>query len=219
MFDPFTTCFTFLLHHNPIDRQTRSRQPRRSSSFFSSNSFSRDDHNGKEAIVSVSNQFKQVFKLIDANGDGKISASELSHVLACLENAEKKKKKKKKKKKELAEKEAEGIVKVLDFNGDGFVDLDEFMMVVMKEEEEDAEEEEGELRDAFLIYDSDRNGLISAKELRRVMLSLGWRDCSVGDCKKMIGAVDLNGDGFVDFHEFRSMMRSSSVTVLSNRHH
>ncbi|KAI9080011.1 hypothetical protein K1719_038076 [Acacia pycnantha] len=201
MFDPFTNCFTFLLHHNPITGPRRRRRTTRA--------WFRDDED--EAISGVSSQFRQVFKLIDANGDGKISASELGDIIVCLGSSPNSKKTDK----GLAVKEAEGIVRVLDFNGDGFVDMDEFMMVVKKEEKEEEDDDEDdeereELKDAFLIYDSDRNGLISAKELRRVMVNLGWTDCSIRDCKNMIRAVDLNGDGFVDFHEFRAMMRSNS---------
>ncbi|XP_047151998.1 probable calcium-binding protein CML23 [Vigna umbellata] len=154
--------------------------------------------------MELSSQFHQVFKLIDSNGDGKISTAELSEVLACLGYN-----------KCSAAKEAEGMVRVLDFNGDGFVDLDEFMVVVMngmeKEKEEEEEEEEkidDYLMDAFLVFDTDKNGLISAKELHRVLFNLGSENCSLKDCKRMIKGVDKNGDGFVEFQEFRCMMRS-----------
>ncbi|TQE14277.1 hypothetical protein C1H46_000196 [Malus baccata] len=36
------------------------------------------------ATMEVSNQFNQVFKVMDANGDGKISPLELSNMLLCL---------------------------------------------------------------------------------------------------------------------------------------
>lgn len=154
--------------------------------------------------MELSTQFHQVFKLIDTNGDGKISATELSEVLSCLGYN-----------KCTADKEAEGMVRVLDFNGDGFVDLDEFMIVMngMEEEKEEKfgsgmEHGGGYLMDAFLIFDTDKNGLISAKELQRVLINLGCDNCSLRECKRMIKGVDKNGDGFVDFEEFRSMMQS-----------
>lgn len=149
--------------------------------------------------MKVSSQFQQVFKLIDTNGDGKISITELSEMLSCLGY-----------KKSIAAKEAEGMVRVLDFNGDGFVDLDEFMVVMNGIEGGkvgSGKDQDDYLRDSFLVYDTDKNGLISAKELQRVLLNLGCDNCSLRECKQMIKGVDKNGDGFVDFEEFRSMMK------------
>ncbi|RYR72038.1 hypothetical protein Ahy_A02g006234 isoform B [Arachis hypogaea] len=151
--------------------------------------------------MNLSRQFQQVFKLIDSNGDGKISTTELSETLLCLGYN-----------KCMAKKEAERMVRALDFNGDGFVDFDEFMVVMREgiattEEEEEEEDQDEYLMDAFHVFDSDKNGLISAKELRRVLVNLGCDRCSIRECKRMIKSVDKNGDGFVDFDEFRSMMK------------
>lgn len=144
------------------------------------------------SAMEVSNQFRKVFEAIDENGDGKISPSELSQVLVCLGYN-----------KSIATKEAEGMVRAMDCNGDGYVDLDEFMDVVIST---GGEEEHEHLMDAFLVFDTDKNGKISAEELRRVLDNLGCDKCSLGECRKMIKGVDKDGDGFVDFEEFRLMM-------------
>ncbi|CAL5192553.1 unnamed protein product [Lathyrus oleraceus] len=151
--------------------------------------------------MGISNQFKQVFKLIDTNGDGKISASELSELLSCLGYKD-----------SIAAKEAEGMVNMLDSNRDGFVDLEEFMVVMDNKEGKfgcatDKEQDEY-LMDAFLVFDTDKNGLISARELKRVLINLGFDHCSIRECKVMIKGFDKNGDGFVDYEEFRTMMKS-----------
>lgn len=150
--------------------------------------------------MEASNQLKQVFEFFDANGDGKISPLELSEVLHSLGHE-----------KSMASKEAEGMVKQMDCNGDGFIDLDEFM-IVMESDKAIGEngKEEDDLRNAFLIFDSDKNGFISAKELQRVLVSLGCSNCSLRECRKMIKGVDKDGDGFVDFEEFKSMMSAGS---------
>ncbi|XP_022757109.1 calcium-binding protein CML24-like [Durio zibethinus] len=146
--------------------------------------------------MELSGQFRQVFKVIDANGDGKISSLELSEVLLCLGHE-----------KSTAYKAAEGMIREIDFNGDGFIDLDEFMHAVNTDGAICSNNSEEDYHmDAFLIFDSDKNGLISAKELRKVLVSLGFSKCSLQECKRMIKGVDKDGDGFVDFKEFRSMM-------------
>ncbi|KAF9616935.1 hypothetical protein IFM89_033005 [Coptis chinensis] len=146
------------------------------------------------AAMEVSNQLKHVFKIIDANGDGKISSLELGEVLLCLGHE-----------KATVAKEAEGMVKVVDYNGDGFIDLDEFMDVVGGNSDDGSNKDDG-LLDAFHVYDSDKNGFISAKELFNVLSSLGYDKCTLHECSLMIQSVDKDGDGQVDFQEFRSMM-------------
>ncbi|KAL3536934.1 hypothetical protein ACH5RR_000300 [Cinchona calisaya] len=157
------------------------------------------------AAMEVSNQLKQVFKIIDKNGDGKLSPLELSEVLLSLGHE-----------KSLATKEAEGMVREMDCDGDGFVDLDEFMMVVDSAENQQVGsflDKEGDvLPQAFQFFDADKNGFISAKELQRVLLSLGCQNCSLRECKRMIKGVDKDGDGFVNFEEFKSMMSAGCST-------
>ncbi|KAL5727972.1 hypothetical protein ACHQM5_001106 [Ranunculus cassubicifolius] len=147
------------------------------------------------ATMEVSNQLEQVFKVIDANGDGKISSLELGEVLLCLGHE-----------KGTVAEEAEGMVKVVDYNGDGFIDLDEFMDVVGENKEGDGSNKDDGLLDAFRIFDLDKDGFISAKELLNVFSSLGYDKCSLQECSNMIQGVDKDGDGLVDFEEFRSMM-------------
>nr|CAB3469702.1 unnamed protein product [Digitaria exilis] len=81
------------------------------------------------------------------------------------------------------------------------------------EEEEDAGEEEDErdLRDAFDVFDGNKDGLISAEELGTVLGSLGLRRAgdgrpAVAECRDMIRLVDSDGDGMVSFEEFKRMM-------------
>ncbi|XP_043715219.1 probable calcium-binding protein CML23 [Telopea speciosissima] len=172
---------------NRVKRSNR-RKPRRLFSSF-------DWITSPFANMEVSNQLKQVFKLIDANGDGKISPLELGEVLLCLGHE-----------KLTAVREAEGMVRELDCNGDGYIDLDEFMDVVGHKDEIGCRGKEDDLRDAFLMFDSDRNGYISANELQSVFVSLGHEKCSLDECFLMIRGVDKDGNGLVDFEEFKSMM-------------
>ncbi|XP_042410067.1 probable calcium-binding protein CML36 [Zingiber officinale] len=67
-------------------------------------------------------------------------------------------------------------------------------------------EAEGELREAFAVFDADGDGKISAEELRSVLDKLGDEACSLEDCRRMIHGVDTDGDGFVCFNDFARMM-------------
>lgn len=149
--------------------------------------------------MEASSQLKQVFKLIDTNGDGKLSALEVKQVLLRLGHE-----------KGEAAREAEGIVREMDCDGDGFVDLDEFMIVMGSDGSEDPENgmicRESVMMAAFKVFDADGNGLICAKELKSVLGRLGCGKCSTKECRKMIKGVDRDGDGFVNFHEFKVMM-------------
>ena len=130
------------------------------------------------------------------NGDGKISSAELGSIMGSLGH-------------KATEEELAKMIEVFDADGDGFINLQEF--VELNTKEIDPEELLDNLREAFSVYDIDGNGSISAEELHKVMRSLG-DDCSVADCRQMISGVDRNGDGLISFDEFKVMM-SAGLSV------
>ncbi|KAK8568164.1 hypothetical protein V6N13_106097 [Hibiscus sabdariffa] len=54
---------------------------------------------------------------------------------------------------------------------------------------------------AFRTFDLDCDGKISAEEVMEMLRRL-WENCSLEECKKMVRAVDTDGDGMVDMDEF-----------------
>ncbi|GAB4860980.1 hypothetical protein Ancab_036140 [Ancistrocladus abbreviatus] len=136
-------------------------------------------------------ELKKVFDRFDANGDGLISASELVAVMKALGS-------------ETSPEEVDRMMEEMDSDKDGFVNLEEFADFCGKQVDGD-ETGSGELKDAFDMYDQDKNGLISATELHLVLRRLG-ENCTVQDCTKMIQSVDSDGDGNVSFEEFKKMM-------------
>ncbi|XP_078444181.1 putative calcium-binding protein CML18 [Wolffia australiana] len=138
---------------------------------------------------------EEVFKKFDANGDGKISSSELADVVRALSGTE-----------AASEGEIRRMMEEMDADGDGFVDLKEFVAFHGGVAGGTAVGSEKELEDAFRIYDLNGDGLISPKELHKVLKSLG-DSCSLRDCSRMISSVDADGDGKVNLQEFKKMMK------------
>ena len=62
-----------------------------------------------------------------------------------------------------------------------------------------------ELRGAFDLYDLDKNGLISTN-VQEVLRRLGEK-CTLVECSKMISSFNIDGDGHVNFEEFKNMMK------------
>ncbi|KAH7673978.1 Calmodulin and related proteins (EF-Hand superfamily) protein [Dioscorea alata] len=134
----------------------------------------------------------RMFHTFDENGDGKISPEEL---YKCVQNVDRKEL-------HLSMEEAKAIVEMLDSNGDGLLDLNDFVTLM---ECECKEEECKILRDAFQVYEMEGQGCITPKSLSCALARLGQRR-SVDECAAMIRHFDLNGDGVISFDEFRIMM-------------
>uniref|UniRef100_A0A0E0DXS2 EF-hand domain-containing protein n=1 Tax=Oryza meridionalis TaxID=40149 RepID=A0A0E0DXS2_9ORYZ len=158
-----------------------------------------------------------VFSTFDHDGDGFITAAELEESLKRLGIAVS------------SAAEAAALVARVDANSDGLIDIHEFRELydsipkrrkshqqhplpstAADEEEDEAEEEERDLREAFDVFDGNKDGLISAEELGTVLGSLGLRQHggrpAVAECRDMIRLVDSDGDGMVSFEEFKRMM-------------
>ena len=68
---------------------------------------------------------------------------------------------------------------------------------------------EGELKEAFCVFDRDEDGFICPGELWNVMRRLGWKEGAMyEDCVRMIHAFDDDGDGKISFIEFRRMIEN-----------
>jgi len=61
------------------------------------------------------------------------------------------------------------------------------------------------LKEAFALFDCDRDGEITIKELGKVMMTHGFQP-SEEELRDMIRNVDTNANGAIDFNEFIDMM-------------
>ena len=126
-------------------------------------------------------------------------------------------------------KDIEEMVENLDFNKDGFVDIGEFreLYEMVKEKKNDegnkvSEDDDEDLKEAFKVFDDNKDGLITVEELGLVLSSLGLKQGNrKEECMEMISKVDVDGDGMVNFDEFKMMMRArcSSTSASSKLLH
>lgn len=149
------------------------------------------------------------FEVFDRNGDGKICEEELAAVLRSLGQP-------------ASDAEIASLIKEVDANGDGYIDLEEFIELntrSIRSSDSSSSESEGESEDvnqealasAFGVFDADKNGFISADELQRVLVAFGDSNVSLDECRHMIQCVDEDGDQMVNFREFVSLMSGTLV--------
>ena len=128
-------------------------------------------------------EFKEAFSLFDKDGDGTITTKELGTVMRSLGQNP-------------TEAELQDMINEVDADGNGTIDFPEFLtMMARKMRDVDTEEE---IKEAFLVFDKDRNGFISASELRNVMTNLGEK-LTDEEVDEMIKEADMDGDGQVNY--------------------
>ncbi|KAL6009112.1 hypothetical protein ACLOJK_022339 [Asimina triloba] len=68
-----------------------------------------------------------------------------------------------------------------------------------------------ELKEAFCVFDINKDGFIDAEELSGILRKLGFRDgyCKINACERMIRAVSNKGCDRIDLNEFVKFMESS----------
>ncbi|KAJ7947499.1 Calmodulin-like protein [Quillaja saponaria] len=147
------------------------------------------------------NELKRVFQMFDRNGDGRITQKELNDSLENLGIF-------------IPDKELTQMIEKIDVNGDGYVDIDEFGELYQSILDE--RDEEDDMKEAFNVFDQNGDGFITVDELRSVLASLGLKQGrTVEDCKMMIMKVDVDGDGMVNYKEFKQMMKGGGFCALS----
>uniref|UniRef100_A0A6N2K3J0 EF-hand domain-containing protein n=1 Tax=Salix viminalis TaxID=40686 RepID=A0A6N2K3J0_SALVM len=117
----------------------------------------------------------------------------------------------------------ERVFSHFDENGDGRISPSELQQCVRKmggelsameqrqhncpEFVEGGEEEERErdLKEAFKMYEMEESCSITPKSLKRMLSRLG-ESKTIDECRIMISHFDLNGDGVLNFDEFKVMM-------------
>ena len=61
----------------------------------------------------------------------------------------------------------------------------------------------------FARFDTSKDGFLDPTELRLALRVATNADVDLDTCKRMIAATDKNGDGVVDFKEFRAITKGN----------
>nr|GMD47863.1 calcium-dependent protein kinase 20-like [Ipomoea batatas] len=137
---------------------------------------------------------KQMFKTIDSDNSGHITMDELQN---GLEKAGA----------NLKESEIYSLMQAADIDNSGTIDYGEFvaaMLHVNKVQKED------HLVAAFSYFDKDGSGYISKDELQQACATFGLEDVPLDE---IIGEVDQDNDGHIDYNEFVLMMKDTDFSM------
>ena len=135
-------------------------------------------------------EFKEAFSLFDRDGDGNITTKELGTVMRSLgQNPD--------------ERELQDLINDIDADGNGNIDFPEFLSLMAKKMKDTDTEEE--LIEAFKVFDTEGNGVISAMRLRELMETLGTK-LPGAEIDEMIQEADINRDGNINYVELVRLM-------------
>ena len=137
---------------------------------------------------------RAVFIYFDNNGDGRLTRDELVKGLNMVLPLEE------------SEKEVNRVMKVIDVDGNGFIEFEEFLRAGL---DKDKILTEDNLKVAFKLFDINTRNKVSPIELKQV-LGNGADNIDDHVWKELVSDVDLNKDGEISFDEFTTMMLKDS---------
>ena len=137
------------------------------------------------------NELTNIFKEFDKSGLGKIGATELEIYWKKIFSQE------------INQDDIGKILQRIDTDRSGYIDYSEFLAAAMDRKKLLSSER---LDAAFIAFDNDKNGKISALELKEMLDNN--QDLEIDEYTNLIKEVDQNGDGCVDLTEFKIMMLS-----------
>ncbi|CAG2202168.1 CALM [Mytilus edulis] len=132
----------------------------------------------------------QFLKQQKVYGDGTISVSEIRNVMRNIGQNP-------------TEADVEAILTQYDGDGNGKLDFDEFLGMIVDK----LNNPETELMNAFKLFDKDKNGFVSVDELRYIVTHLGDK-MTDDEVQEMFDEADLNNDGQLNYEEFVVLMAS-----------
>ncbi|VFQ71404.1 unnamed protein product [Cuscuta campestris] len=160
--------------------------------YSSKNSKNPSERKGTKQMMDSGECLGRVFAYFDENGDGRVSPAELQRGVRAAGG-------------ELTAEEAEMAVRLSDSDGDGLLGPEDFARMMEEEGAAAVAAREEELLGAFKMYVGEGGSEITPRSLKNMMRRLG-EAADTEKCRAMITMFDVNGDGVLDFEEFKTMM-------------
>jgi centrin-1 len=95
------------------------------------------------------------------------------------------------------------MISDLDADGNGTIDFEEWLNLMTRRVGE--KDSRANINKVFALYDDERTGFISVKNLRRIAQDLG-EEVSEQELQELIVRADLDNDGLVSEDEFYEIM-------------
>lgn len=130
-------------------------------------------------------EMRNNYAIFDADGDGLISLEDLSTTFDRLGL-------------DYSEAYTRSVFNAADVDGDGFVDLIEFVSLLTGSDGDAA------VRGVFRMLDTANAGTLTAPDVHAGMLRLGI-NVTEDEVKAMVEEMDADGNGAVDFQEFKTV--------------
>ncbi|EJD54519.1 Ca2+-binding EF-hand superfamily protein [Auricularia subglabra TFB-10046 SS5] len=135
-------------------------------------------------------EIKEAFELFDTNKDGALDYHELKVAMRALGT-------------DLKKPEVLKLLRDHDKTGEGLMVYDDFLKIMTERIlERDPHEE---IKRAFSLFDDDKSGKISLRNLRRVAKEIG-ENLDEEELQAMIDEFDLDQDGEISLNEFIAIM-------------
>ena len=144
----------------------------------------------KEIKDPKTKELYEAFTMFDRDKDGLINFSELGNVLKSQGFNP-------------TNQELLEMIEDVDENEDDKINFEEFLILMHSRLKK--ADIENELNEAFSVYDKNGSGVISVREFKRIMNSLGERICQE-EIEEIIQKVDPKNRGYINYKELTKII-------------
>ena len=139
-------------------------------------------------------ELHEAFNIFDIDSDGSIKTNQLILLMTALRQTPSKN-------------ELENILKEIEINNNGQIYFNQFLKIMAKRLKNIKEDENQYFKNLFSSLDRNNNGLFSINEIRYIVTHSN-ENINDNDIDLIIKEADTDGDGFISFDEFITIMKN-----------